>query len=239
MSPQPQAEEVIGYVEALYRRPTRGRIYDENNVKQVFHRVAVEGEINLLPMGLQESHEYHRQEEKVADWDKQEIYDRALLCQGIANNKNMYEKFPECHSLTQYPSFGENALLRGDGLCSEKICIGDVYEIRREGKVVARLQVSQPRRPCHSVRQTHSPDVCQYVASHGTGGFFVRVLQPGSLCHGDEVVLVERLHPKWTLTYLANRLYCDTNLAYKIPHWRGPEEEIDEIMQLPELSYLE
>merc|ERR1712232_448008 len=56
---------------------------------------------------------------------------------------------------------------------------------------------------------------------------------------GDRIILVKRPNPKWNSNRLCELMYSETNLMYKIPRWIGTQEEIDEILNMPELTYYE
>ena len=203
---------------------------------------APEGVIPLDKDGLKGSVDWHREkktvEKKTLTTRGRNPLDRALLAQTVQNYKRLEKAFPTIESITRRPSFGENLII--NGFASSDVCVGDVFHVLREidgsESVVAVIQVGNPRRPCHLIKSEHSQEVCHYSASHALAGLFFRVLQPGSICEGDRIKLHERIHPKWNLEKIAKLFYSETNLAYKIPRWTGKEEEIQEILDIPELS---
>lgn len=83
--------------------------------------------------------------------------------------------------------FGENLTVRG--LPSDKVGIGDRYRI---GSVL--LEVTQPRQPCAKlgVRMQMPTFVKQFHEAYRPG-FYLRVIEPGTLQAGDQIELVERL----------------------------------------------
>jgi MOSC domain-containing protein YiiM len=90
-------------------------------------------------------------------------------------------------------AFGEN--LTVSGLTEESVCIGDVLDIGQ-----ARLQVSQPRRPCATLARRHQVrDMIKLVQHNGRSGWYLRVLREGVLAAGDAIVLIDRPHPEWTV----------------------------------------
>lgn len=90
-------------------------------------------------------------------------------------------------------AFGEN--LTVSGLTEESVCIGDVLEIGE-----ARLQVSQPRRPCATLARRHQVrDMIKLVQRNGRSGWYLRVLGEGDLAAADPIVLRDRPHPAWTV----------------------------------------
>lgn len=92
-----------------------------------------------------------------------------------------------------YGGFGENLSVEG---ASETIaCIGDIW---RAGSAV--LQIASPRKPCHKISDYwRRPGLLRAVEKSGRTGWYMRVLEPGSLQAGDEIALAERPHPQWTV----------------------------------------
>jgi MOSC domain-containing protein YiiM len=82
--------------------------------------------------------------------------------------------------------FGENLTVLG--LNESEIRIGDTYRIG-----AAIVQVSQPRQPCFKlgIRFGDQKVVDDFLES-SFPGVYVRVLQSGYVCRGDELVLLER-----------------------------------------------
>jgi MOSC domain-containing protein YiiM len=194
-------------------------------------------------------------------------------------------------------AFGENVFVGGSGN-AHTLCIGDVLEIRSAtrnlsvssdtimvdheaaqlSRVAAeqsslRLQVSSPRLPCAKVDQMAgktwgAKGVRAYAARTGLAGWFVKVLAPGELRDGDELHVVERPYPQWTLRRVSELLYglegvCDKpGGGYSLPGvgtdsggtkrnargggrreierlWRGTFEELRELATLPELATIQ
>lgn len=104
--------------------------------------------------------------------------------------------------------FGENLTI--EGLDEHSVCIGDTYEV---GEV--RLQVSQPRGPCSGIsRRWGVPTLLKRVVETGWTGWYQRVLREGMLERGQEVRLVARPHPLWSVARLqALRLAPERDLA--------------------------
>jgi MOSC domain-containing protein YiiM len=90
-------------------------------------------------------------------------------------------------------AFGEN--LSVDGLTEDSACLGDVYRIGS-----ARLQVTKPREPCATLARRHRrPDMIAIVQGNGRGGWYLRVLQEGEVEAGQQIEVVERPHPEWSV----------------------------------------
>lgn len=83
-------------------------------------------------------------------------------------------------------TFGEN--LTVGGLTDDQVMIGDVY---RAGSAV--LQVTQPRQPCLKlgIKMADAAFVKQFHHA-GRPGFYLRVMQPGTIQANDQLELVER-----------------------------------------------
>ena len=89
--------------------------------------------------------------------------------------------------------FGENLTLRGADECS--LCIGDELEVG-----AARLQIASPRGPCVDIsRRWNTEWLLRRVIELRRSGWYLRVLREGMVASGDEVRLVARPHPEWTI----------------------------------------
>lgn len=96
-------------------------------------------------------------------------------------------------------AFGENVTLHG--LTEDDVCIGDVFAVGD-----ARLQLSQPRRPCYKLAAIYGePRIVLWVQTSGYTGFYFRVIDEGEIWPGAELVLEGRPHPSLTVTE-ANRV---------------------------------
>jgi MOSC domain-containing protein YiiM len=97
-------------------------------------------------------------------------------------------------------AFGEN--LTVSGLTDDQVNIGDKLRI---GDTV--VQVSQPRNPCYklSARLNDSSVLTPYL-ERGLVGYYVRVLEPGTVAAGDEISLIERAEGSMSVRQLS-RLY--------------------------------
>lgn len=94
---------------------------------------------------------------------------------------------------TRAAAFGEN--ISTHGMTEETMCIGDILRL---GTAV--VQISQGRQPCWKVAEhTGNPRMAALFTKSGRTGWYYRVLEDGEAGLGDEVRLVERLHPKWSV----------------------------------------
>lgn len=93
-------------------------------------------------------------------------------------------------------AFGENLSL--EGLDEHGVCIGDRWRIGG-----ALFVVSQGRQPCWKLNDRFSvPDMARRVQESGRAGWYLRVVQAGSVQAGDEVWLLDRPHPDWPIARL-------------------------------------
>jgi MOSC domain-containing protein YiiM len=119
-----------------------------------------------------------------------------------------------------FGAFGEN--ITSEGHTETDVCVGDIFEIGE-----ARLQLSQPRQPCWKLAwKWKAKDFVKELVHAGTTGWYLRVLREGTIEAGDEIMLVERLYPDWTVHKL-NAAMLNKNLD------AGTARELAE---LPELS---
>ncbi len=90
-------------------------------------------------------------------------------------------------------AFGENLLI--EGLSDQTVCIGDRFALGD-----TELQVSCARVPCATLARRHGrKDIVTRVFEAGRGGWYFRVLWEGLVAPGQELRLLERLHPEWTV----------------------------------------
>lgn len=75
------------------------------------------------------------------------------------------------------------------------VCIGDTYEL---GDAV--IQVSQPRQPCWKpARRFRRKDFALRIQQSGKTGWYFRVLKEGFVQGKQELKLMERPYPQWTV----------------------------------------
>lgn len=97
--------------------------------------------------------------------------------------------------------FGENLSTLG---CDEHgICLGDRLQI---GDTL--LEIAQGRQPCWKLNDRFGvPDMAQRLQDTLRTGWYCRVLKPGTIGSGDDIVLLDRPHPDWPLARLMSVLY--------------------------------
>jgi MOSC domain-containing protein YiiM len=104
------------------------------------------------------------------------------------------EHFPRWAALLEretmpFGAFGENLTLAG--ALESEVCVGDTYRLGGDGVVV---QVSQPRGPCFKIAARWGKrTITRDMARDMIAGFYLRVLEPGTVGAGDTMELVERV----------------------------------------------
>jgi MOSC domain-containing protein YiiM len=161
----------VGRAETVFR--FRGKAIRSGFLKQ-----PVGGRVALGPLGLDGDEQ--------ADLRVHGGPDKALCCYPS-------EHLPGWRARTGLPmelgAFGENLSL--SGLVEEAVHIGDTYTLGCDGAVV---QVSQPRGPCFKVatrwgRRTITKEMAQGLIA----GFYLRVIEPGTVGEGDRLTLADRV----------------------------------------------
>lgn len=120
-------------------------------------------------------------------------------------------------------AFGEN--LTTTGAVEAEVCIGDIFEICEAGGAL--VQISQPRQPCWKLsRRWNIPGLAARVERTGRTGWYFRVLREGSMEPCDQLRLVARPRPEWTVS-----------LANEVIHHRKEDFEIARrLAECPALS---
>ncbi|KAI1760125.1 PK beta-barrel-protein domain-containing protein-like protein [Hypoxylon sp. FL1150] len=118
-------------------------------------------------------------------------------------------------------AFGEN--LSTEHLTEENLCVGDKFRLGPD----AIIQVTMPRQPCYKLNHRFEyKKMSSMIQSTGWTGWYYRVIQGGDIQVGDQMELIERIHPYWSLSRVQHILYEDTNNM----------EAIRELTQIAEFS---
>lgn len=119
--------------------------------------------------------------------------------------------------------FGENIVTQNESMSEENVCIGDIYRLGKD----VQIQVSEPRAPCFKLNHRFQvKDMSKRSQDARKTGWYYRVLKEGYIEAGDEMVLIERPHPQWTLISIQKFLYKD----------RKNVEVMKELSYMPELG---
>jgi MOSC domain-containing protein YiiM len=122
--------------------------------------------------------------------------------------------------LTAPGAFGENLSTRN--MTEETVCVGDIYRCG-----TARVQVTKTRHPCWRLNvRFGDPRMSHRVQGTGRIGWYLRVLEEGTLSAGDAMVLEHRPHADWPLARLILALFGD-QLNYPL---------LEKMAALPELA---
>lgn len=112
-------------------------------------------------------------------------------------------RFPEAAAQLVPGSLGEN--IATADLDESDVSIGDIYRLGS-----ARLQVCQPRNPCWKIDERFASDgMALFIAEQRLNGWYWRVLTPGRVEPGAELILEQAASN--SLTLAAALLLCQTH----------------------------
>jgi MOSC domain-containing protein YiiM len=132
-----------------------------------------------------------------------------------------------CHwrttlSLPDLPfgGLGENLTLMG--AVESEVCIGDRFQLGE-----ALVEISQPRLPCWKIgRCWGRPDFGQRMEEAGHSGWYFRTLQEGSFSLADDLVMLQRVQPNWSVA----------DVFHIITHPLENKQRAAELLQVPEAA---
>lgn len=154
--------------------------------------------------------------DRVADTRHHGGPDRAVNCYPREHYAWLVEQLG--HEV-EMPAFGEN--LTTEGLLETDVCIGDTFRVG-----TALVQVSQPRQPCWKLAHKHgAPELPRRMVAAGFTGFYVRILEVGTVQAGDTLELSHRPHPGLTIRRTAHSVLL-----------QGDTETLHLLAAAPELS---
>ena len=122
-------------------------------------------------------------------------------------------------------AFGENISTSGLDECN--LCIGDILEFG-----TSTVQISQGRQPCWKLNAyTENPKMVSLFTTTARTGWYYRALGIGVAAVGDQIKLIERPNPGWTVAKvtqarLTRRITCDdartlSNMSELTESWRN------------------
>jgi MOSC domain-containing protein YiiM len=112
--------------------------------------------------------------------------EKAIHQYAAENYGLLAQAFPQCAPSLVPGSLGEN--MSAHGMTERSVHIGDVYRV---GSVV--LQVTQPRSPCWKINHRFAVEkMSMFIAQERITGWYYKVVMPGVIQLGDEIVLSER-----------------------------------------------
>ncbi|KAI0429758.1 PK beta-barrel-protein domain-containing protein-like protein [Xylaria sp. FL1042] len=119
------------------------------------------------------------------------------------------QEFPDAEARFKPGGFGENFVL--ERMNERNICIGDIYSVGNDGVL---LQISLPRQPCFKLNHRFQlKNFAPNTYKKSRTGWYYRVLREGVVQAGDEITLVERKWPKWTVERVQEYLHRTTDNA--------------------------
>ncbi|KAI0107136.1 pyruvate kinase-like protein [Nemania sp. FL0031] len=105
------------------------------------------------------------------------------------------QEFPDAEARFKPGGFGENFVT--ERMNERNICIGDILSVGDDGLL---LQISLPRQPCFKLNHRFQlKNFAPNTYKTSRTGWYYRVLREGAVQAGDEIRLVERRWPKWTI----------------------------------------
>ncbi|KPF73629.1 hypothetical protein IP88_08960 [alpha proteobacterium AAP81b] len=123
--------------------------------------------------------------------------EKAVYAYPLAGYDLWRAEFPDLAPRLGPGAMGENLVVAG--LDEASVCLGDHIAC---GSAV--LQIAQPRQPCDIFAASlGTPKVVRAMARSARCGWYLRVLQPGTVAAGDAHDVVERPNPDWTMARFA------------------------------------
>lgn len=129
----------------------------------------------------------------------------------IGSSKHL-ESFKELYE-TQLDKLAIGCNILIDSLDESEVNVGDVYSI---GDII--VEVTQPRQPCWKIGALFGKDVSRYIIKNSATGWYVRVLQEGTIDINDTMVLEKRVSDISIkeLSYYLHKPPSDEGLISKI-----------------------
>ncbi|KAG6055835.1 hypothetical protein E4U17_002707 [Claviceps sp. LM77 group G4] len=130
--------------------------------------------------------------------------DKALLGYCSSHYPNWAASHHSHHHKFLTGAFGENLVTP---LMNERnVCIGDIIAIGTD----VQLQVSLPRQPCFKLNHRLSlKHLAAQAYQTSRTGWYYRVLREGTIQAGDQIRLLERRFPQWTVERVQEFLHRD------------------------------
>lgn len=129
--------------------------------------------------------------------------EKALLQYSTLHYERWRKELPQSLDHFVVGGFGENLVATYAN--ERNMCIGDVVQI---GTVIA--QVTEPRQPCYKLNHRfQAKDISKRSQDLFRTGWFYRILQEGTIQAGDDMVLLKRPNPEWTVAKVQYYLYHD------------------------------
>lgn len=229
----------------VYTKPMDFDINKETKTKgKAFEIAHFRPNIGLAPF-------FWHNDQKVPGGQTSAMGYRAILFQSVEHYQAIEENpvFRDNLKNIDYmdsPSFGEQVIVQGCD--STQLAIGDVFAVEG-GPTVSTLviEVTHPRKPCFHVNKKSGTSMGtkglqRHTLTHGLAGWFTSVIVAGELRDGMRLVRIKHPNPKWTLSYISKKMFGEaTKMNYALckAEWLGEKEELEELINLPQLAEYE
>lgn len=181
-------------------------------VPSAFVKQTVDGSVNAQRLGLDGDEQ--------ADLRVHGGPDKAIYFYPSEHYPRWVVDVPRHEQMLLPGAFGENVTTIG--FDEETIAIGDVLAIGS-----TEMQVTQPRQPCFKLGLRFADNSLGRIMLHsGRTGWYVRVLSHGALKAGDEIRVIRRPNPQWSIA----------RFNQFIRHRSATIEELNELSQLEGLA---
>ena len=156
----------------------------EREVRDVFQREAIQNPSRINHQGLVKSWEAHRTQKMLKEFSSTVLCDRAISVQSLSSydelesifrnpglDDTVADKLRDAAQDQSTPGFGEN-LTVGRSLSVDSVCIGDRFQVLREGEATGTiLVVTSPRLPCAKNDTRFGKGVRAKCAGSGLAGW--------------------------------------------------------------------
>lgn len=175
-----------------------------------FYKRPVSGSVQLKQLGLVG--------DEIADKQHHGGPNKAILCYAASHYATWAEEYPELRMSAG--ALAEN--LTVSGADETTVCLGDRYQVND-----CVIEVSQPRQPCWKIaRRWGVKTLTKAVTQSGRTGWYLRVINEGTLEAGQTFERIARPHPDWSVARANDVMFCR----------ESDRMAVFELMNLPELS---
>ncbi|KAI1167797.1 pyruvate kinase-like protein [Nemania serpens] len=151
--------------------------------------------------------------------------DKAIHGYCSSHYRQWRQEFPDAEARFQPGGFGENFVTAR--MNERNVCIGDIFSVGDDGVL---LQVSLPRQPCFKLNHRFQlKNFAPNTYKTSRTGWYYRVLREGTVQAGDDIRLVERKWPKWTIERVQEYLH-------RTPDNHEMNEELSQIIDMGDES---
>jgi MOSC domain-containing protein YiiM/ferredoxin-NADP reductase len=167
----------------------------DSGVRSAIFKTPVDGPVRVTKLGCEgdeQAYKFHGGPDKALLWYCSSHYDKWKT------------ELSQIEHNFQNGAFGEN--LVAAGIDEGDVCLGDVFRIGKE----VLISIREPRQPCHNLnRRFEMSNMANRSQNTGRTGWYCSVVEEGFIQAGDEIVLVARPNPIWTVRQVQHYLYKD------------------------------